>query len=67
MPAFTIDPVSCDRSPACPARRICPNGAIVPVSGGARPGDSGYIVVEERCTGCGICMRACPRGAVRLS
>jgi Fe-S-cluster-containing hydrogenase component 2 len=62
-----IENRSCDRSPGCPARRICPQGAIVPMAGGAYPGANGYIVEEDKCAGCGLCVRVCPGGAVRLS
>ncbi len=64
MTTYHIDLSICDRSPGCPARRACPQGAIVPVEGGAYPGGAGYTVIEERCTGCGACMRACPARAV---
>lgn len=66
MRTVSIDNMACDRSPACPARRICPKGAIIPVEGGVYPGSSGYIVKEELCVGCGICARVCPGGAVGL-
>ncbi|MBE0476914.1 MAG: 4Fe-4S binding protein [Coriobacteriia bacterium] len=59
-----IDAGVCDRSPGCPVRRVCPRGAVVPVEGGAYPGADGYTVEEQRCTGCGICVRHCPAGAV---
>jgi Fe-S-cluster-containing hydrogenase component 2 len=62
----SIDSATCDRSPACPARRVCPKGAIVPVSGGVYPGSNGYTVIEDLCVGCGICARVCPGGAVNL-
>jgi Fe-S-cluster-containing hydrogenase component 2 len=60
MSRITIDLPRCDASPLCPARRVCPRGAIVPVPGG-------YTVDQEKCTACGVCMRACPMGAVELS
>lgn len=62
----TIDIPTCDRSPGCPARRICPRGAIVPEAGGAYPGANGYRVLTDRCTGCGVCVRACPGRAVSM-
>jgi len=61
-----IDAASCDRSPGCPARRVCPRGAIQPIPGGSYPGANGYFVDESRCTGCAICARFCPGGAVRI-
>ncbi|HSK48139.1 MAG TPA: 4Fe-4S binding protein [Coriobacteriia bacterium] len=66
MTTVRIDIPTCDRSPGCPAKRVCPRGAIVPVSGGRYPGANGYTVIEEKCSGCGVCVRACPMGAVRL-
>lgn len=60
MSKVSIDLPRCDASPFCPARRVCPNGAVGPVPGG-------YTVDAEKCTGCGVCIRVCPTGAVRLS
>jgi Fe-S-cluster-containing hydrogenase component 2 len=66
MTVAAIENNSCDRSPGCPARRVCPRGAIVPIGGGRYPGDNGYTVIEDKCTGCGVCARVCAGGAVRL-
>lgn len=63
----TVDTARCDRSPACVAARFCPRDAIIPLPGGNYPGANGYKVDTDRCTGCGICLRACPFGAVELS
>jgi len=57
MSTAAIEQNRCDRSPGCPARRSCPEGAIV-------PRDGGYEVLEDKCTGCGICARVCPMNAV---
>jgi Fe-S-cluster-containing hydrogenase component 2 len=57
MSSVTIDQSRCDRRPGCPARQVCPQGAII-------PDEQGYTVLEERCTGCGVCMRVCPLNAV---
>lgn len=51
---------ACDGSPFCPARRACPQGAIVP-SGPV------YRVVPEKCTGCGACVPRCPMRAVSMA
>jgi len=67
MAKVRIENSACDRSPGCPARQVCPKGAIVPVSGGGYPGANGYTVIEERCSGCGVCARVCAGGAVCLS
>lgn len=61
---YAIDAMTCDRSPGCPARRVCPKGAIVPVAGGRYAGANGYTVIEELCSGCGVCMRMCPGKAI---
>lgn len=66
MSRIRIEDASCDRSAACPARRVCPKGAIVPLGGGSYPGANGYVVLQERCAGCGVCVRVCPSGAVTL-
>jgi len=66
MAIVRIDNHSCDRSPGCPARSVCPRGAIVPVDGGLYPGANGYTVLQEKCTGCGVCARVCAGGAVRI-
>lgn len=66
MRKVSIDTLSCDRSQGCPARRACPRGAIVPLSGGTYPGANGYTIIEERCTGCAVCALNCPGGAVRV-
>ncbi|NTU72221.1 MAG: 4Fe-4S binding protein [Coriobacteriia bacterium] len=59
MTTVTIDQSRCDRNPGCPSRRSCPAGAIVPA-------DGGFKVIEEKCTGCGACIRVCPMGAVKF-
>jgi Fe-S-cluster-containing hydrogenase component 2 len=57
MTTVSINQRRCDRQPGCPARRACPQAAIV-------PDDGGYIVIEDKCTGCGVCTRVCPMNAV---
>lgn len=64
MGIVAINTEECDRSPGCPARLICPRGAIEPVQGGSYPGANGYSVRDDRCAGCGICVRACPARAI---
>jgi len=66
MPVVVIDNKACDRSPGCPARRACPSGAIVPLNGGAYPGANGYTIIEDKCTGCGACIRVCAGSAIRF-
>lgn len=67
MSIVRIENSACDRSPGCPARRVCPKGAIVPIPGGLYPGQNGYEVIEDKCAGCGVCVRVCAGGAVRPS
>ncbi|MRR12191.1 4Fe-4S dicluster domain-containing protein [bacterium] len=67
MRTVTIEPGTCDRSPACPARRACPRGAITAVPGGMYPGANGYTIDESRCTGCAVCVIHCPAGAVQIA
>ncbi|MGM0442055.1 MAG: ATP-binding protein [Elusimicrobiota bacterium] len=61
----------CDKSPACPAKRVCPSGAIVQdgeSAGGimAMLGGGTAIVKSKKCTGCGKCVEVCPMGAIKM-
>lgn len=60
----TVDQSVCDRSPHCPARSVCPNGAFILEGSGSQAGQVGYTVDQSSCTGCGLCVRHCPNGAV---
>jgi len=40
----------------CPDMAISRNGA----------GDTGYMVLDQYCKGCGLCVKECPRGAIVL-
>jgi len=52
---------TCDRSPFCPVKRICPQKAL------KRNGFFGHLEIdEEKCTGCGTCIQYCPHGAVKM-
>jgi Fe-S-cluster-containing hydrogenase component 2 len=44
-----------------PCADACPNGAIV-----ARPPINARVVDEEKCTGCGVCLNACPWEMITL-
>lgn len=60
----TIDPARCDRSPGCPVRRVCPQGAVYRLESGGRPG--AWAIDPALCSGCGSCVRVCPTGAVTM-
>ena len=60
MSRIDIDLKLCDNSPYCPVVRVCPRRAVSAVLGG-------YTINQEECTACGVCVRACPMGAVKVS
>jgi len=49
----------CDLNPYCPAARACPKGALFVDKKTFRP-----TVDSDECSGCGVCLSSCPRGAV---
>ena len=62
-----IENVTCDRAPGCPVARVCPRHAVVGLPGGPYPGANGWVVDEALCTGCGVCVRACPTMSVSMN
>ncbi|CDF58267.1 4Fe-4S binding protein [Thermobrachium celere] len=60
-----VDPQKCDRSPFCPAKRVCPVGAITQERSGFFGGGVSKVD-EEKCIGCGKCVNFCPAGAIRM-
>lgn len=54
-----FDKTLCDLNPYCPAARACPKGALHVDRRTFRP-----TFDPEKCTGCGVCLASCPRGAV---
>jgi Pyruvate/2-oxoacid:ferredoxin oxidoreductase delta subunit len=64
----SISAEKCDRSPGCPAMRFCPQKAIYQTEAPGRGwfGKKLSTVDTEKCTGCGICLRYCPRKAIQL-
>jgi carbon-monoxide dehydrogenase iron sulfur subunit len=53
-------PVACWHCTSCPALENCPSGAI------ERGSDGLIFVAEEKCVGCGKCVKLCRFGAVKL-
>jgi anaerobic carbon-monoxide dehydrogenase iron sulfur subunit len=51
-------PVVCLQCDPAPCAEACPEGAIEKGAYGA------WLVDEERCIGCGLCVDACPHGMV---
>lgn len=64
MHVAEIDPVMCDRSPACPVARVCLRGAVERGPDDER--GSTWVVDQNTCTGCGACVRVCPMAAVAM-
>lgn len=56
----SFDETECDKNPFCPVTRVCPAGAMY-----IDPATRIPRFDRDRCTGCGTCVDACPRGAVR--
>ena len=61
-----INPDFCDRRPACPSMRFCPQKAISQKNEGRLFGGGLSIIDKSKCTGCGICVKYCPRGAITI-
>ncbi|SES84300.1 4Fe-4S binding protein [Anaerobranca gottschalkii] len=56
-----IKPSKCDKSPFCPAKRVCPVNAIY-----FDETINSYKVDEEKCIGCGKCAKVCPQRAIEM-
>ncbi len=57
-----INQLVCDKSPFCPVKRICPAKAVE--RKGLLVGE--ITINEEKCTGCGKCVKYCPHNAVAM-
>ena len=66
MKKASIDPVKCDKSPLCPAKRSCPVQAITQEKKGLF-GFEASKVDPEKCIGCGKCLKNCPGRAITLA
>ncbi len=57
-----IDPEMCDGAPTCIVKRVCPKKAVFQkgIFGGVAE------VNEEKCIGCGLCIKYCPHKAVLM-
>ncbi len=60
MPLVTISRSPLRQQPVLPVLGEC-----APRARSSRNGTA-YTVVEEKCTGCGACMRVCPMGAIQF-
>lgn len=60
-----INPQACDRSPGCPAIRVCPSQAISHEKSGMFSYHAS-VVDTSKCTGCAKCLNYCPRGAIKM-
>lgn len=64
MKKATVNDRSCDKSPFCGAKRVCPTDAIKFVKEGLF---SGKIEIDhEKCIGCSKCIAACPHNAISM-
>lgn len=57
MNSYAINPALCDNAPGCRVKKECPNNAIVKL-------DGNYYIEMNACRRCGLCVKACPKGAV---
>ncbi|WP_421077136.1 4Fe-4S dicluster domain-containing protein [Methanothermococcus sp. Ax23] len=53
-------PVKCMHCEDAPCLNVCPEYAIERI-------DDKVVVHKEKCVGCGLCMDACPFGAMRMN
>jgi len=51
--------IVCRACPDPPCARVCPTNALIRRKGG------GVLLVPNKCIGCGLCVEACPFGAIQ--
>ncbi len=56
----TVSAWRCPQNHRCPAVRVCPVGAI------HQDGFSLPKIDTDKCTGCQMCTRFCPMGAIKV-
>ncbi len=61
-----VNPNACDRSPGCPAIKVCPAQAISHKKNGMFSYDAS-VVDPAKCTGCSKCLNYCPGGAIKMT
>lgn len=54
---FTV--IVCRACPDPPCAKVCPTNALIPRRGG------GVVLNAGKCIGCGLCVQACPFGAIQ--
>ena len=62
-----VNPGLCDKKPVCPAMRLCPQKAISQKKEGGFFSGGLSVVDPARCTGCGVCLKYCPRKAISIN
>lgn len=51
----------------CPENHPCPSVRVCPVNSLQQVGFDAPIVLEDKCTKCGKCVKYCPMGAIQFA